>query len=164
MFCPDCGAENVRSQKFCVRCGSNLLAIDRAREIIGEVVAGSVQNEAAPNHVLRIIALISICGFFCITAGTVFLALIDSDSPVPFFFGAGGFIALVLICRQLLRTSGSSRSTPVVGRSTVLPTPPPAVPLPRTVTNRGLGAAAVPFESITEESTRQFEKARGNQE
>jgi hypothetical protein len=162
MFCPDCGAENVRSQKFCVRCGSNLVAIDRAREIIGDVVAGSVQNEGVPSHVLRIIALISICAFFCITAGTVFLALIESDSPAPFFFGTGGFIALVLICRQLLRASGSSRTTPVVSRTAVPPTPPAT--LARAATNRGLGAAAVPFQSITEDSTRQFENARGNQE
>jgi hypothetical protein len=158
MFCPDCGAENVKSQKFCVRCGSNLLAIDRAREIIGDVVAGSVQHEGVPSHVLRIIALISICGFFFITAGTIFLALIESDNPAPFLFGMAGFVALVLICRQLLRASGSVRTTPVIARSETLPTLPP------TASTRGLGASAVPFQSITEESTRQFENARGTQE
>jgi len=154
MFCPDCGAENVKSQKFCVRCGSNLFALDVAREIVGEAAATSVRTEAIPSQVLRMIALISICGFVCITTGTVFLALIDSHTPFPFFFGTGGFVALVMICRFLLRAAGNVRTVPVLERSK------PLTSLPRTATNRGLGASAVPFQSITEESTRQFESER----
>ncbi len=37
MFCPNCGTDNSKGQKFCTRCGTNLLAIDRAREIITEL-------------------------------------------------------------------------------------------------------------------------------
>ena len=156
MYCPDCGAENMRSQKFCVRCGSNLLVVDRAREIVGEVASASVQQEGIPSHVLRMIALISVCGFFCITAGTIVLAAIDSSNPMPFLFGGCGFISLVMICRSLLRSGGTIRTTPVKQLSSLLPQ------MPRSATNRNLGA--VPFQSITEDSTRQFENARGQHE
>ena len=74
MFCPDCGAENSRSQKFCTRCGTNLIDIDRAREIVSEMKANVPPPPAPPSSVLRIIALISAIGFITITSGTVALS------------------------------------------------------------------------------------------
>ncbi len=158
MFCPDCGTENVKSQKFCVRCGSNILAMDRAREIIGEVANGGGGREAPSSQLLRIIALISISGFACITIGIIFLMLIDNDGPIPFVFGVGGFISLIMICRFLLRASNPAPGLPLAERTLFVP--PVAPSMPRTATNRELTASAVPFQSVTEESTRQFEKER----
>ena len=57
MFCPDCGAENSRSQKFCTRCGTNLIAIDRAREIVSEMKANVSAPPVSPRAILIIVAL-----------------------------------------------------------------------------------------------------------
>lgn len=157
MFCPDCGAQNIKSQKFCVRCGSNLVMIDRAREIVGEVgTAGAIKES---NQAMRVIAIISIVGFLCLTVGTIFLLLIDQgQSPVSSIFGVGGFAALILICRMLLRASNaaSARNTSTTERIMIPSNPPQVAP---GGTNRALGAA-VPFQSVIEESTRQFEGER----
>ncbi len=157
MFCPDCGAENVKSQKFCVRCGSNLLVVDRAREIIGEA-ANATPPGAYSSHLLRMIAVISVCGFACVTLGTIFLALIDRDTPTPAVFGVGGFLSIILICRLLLRASILSK-TSNPGERLVL-SAPVVQPVARSATNRGLSESALPFQSVVEESTRQFEKER----
>jgi hypothetical protein len=158
MFCPDCGTANVKSQKFCTRCGANILAIDRAREIIGDVAAGPTVNQPQSTTILKIVALISIFGFLFITSGTVFLALIDDGkSAISIGFGVVGFMALVLICRSLLRLA--SRVEPVrqvIAPSYITPAPPPV----RAVTNRRLGEASIAYDSVTEESTRQFESER----
>ncbi len=159
MFCPDCGAQNIKSQKFCVRCGSNLLIVDRAREIIGEVGAAGAIRENNSSNAMRMLALISIAGFLCVTVGTIFLVLIDSgQSPVSSIFGVGGFVALILICRMLLRASNTASARNVsTNERIVIPSNPPQIT--HSGTNRGLGAA-VPFQSVTEDSTRQFEGER----
>ena len=162
MFCPDCGTANVKSQKFCTRCGANILAIDRAREMVGDVAALPTVNQPPSSTILKIVALISILGFLFITIGTIFLAWIDDrKTPLPVTFGVAGFIALVLICRSLLRLS--SRVDPV--RQVIMPsyvTPvAPAPPPVRAVTNRRLGeSSSMAYDSVTEESTRQFESER----
>ena len=159
MFCPDCGVQNIKSQKFCVRCGSNLLMLDRAREIIGEVGTGAAIKESNSNQAMRVIAIISIAGFLCVTAGTIFLGLIDNgQSPLSSVFGVGGFAAIILICRMLLRASNAASARNVSANERVMiPSNPPQVA--PSGTNRALGAA-VPFQSVTEDSTRQFEGER----
>ena len=159
MFCPDCGTANVKSQKFCTRCGANILAFERAREFIGDVVAGPRASQPQSSTILKIVALISIFGFLFITSGTVILASVgEGRTSIP--FGAVGFIALVLICRSLLRLAGTASGTetmsPVSAPSYVTPMPPPA----RAATNRRLGEANIAYDSVTEESTRQFESER----
>ena len=161
MFCPDCGTANVKSQKFCTRCGANILTIDRAREIIGEVRVSQTASQPPSPTILKMVALISIFGLLFITIGTTILASIDEGkTPISVTFGVAGFIALVLICRSLLRSAGSTSAVEPVGQiiapSYVTPTSPPV----RAVTNRRLGEGGVAYDSVTEESTRQFEVER----
>ncbi len=154
MFCPDCGTDNSKNQKFCTRCGSNLMAIDRLRDVIG----GGPQSQLNPMTILKIVAVIATLGIGVVTAGTIFLALIESDSPAPTMFGLSGLIATVLICRYLVR----------MVHSAVAVDKPQPVGIPsqtpnatgRLATDRRLGEAAVPYQSITEERTRQFEGDR----
>src|SRR5262249_48744548 len=101
MFCPDCGVENSRSQKCCTRCGTNLIAIDRAREIVNEMKANVSAPPVTPSSILRIVASISAIGFVAITAGTV--ATMHVAGPLSVFFALGGFTALVMICYYLLQ-------------------------------------------------------------
>src|SRR5215813_7437680 len=100
MFCPDCGAENSRSQKFCTRCGTNLIAIDRAREIVSEMRANASAPPVSPGGILKIVALISAIGFIDTAAGTVAL---KHTGLTQSFFALVGFTALVMICRYLLQ-------------------------------------------------------------
>ena len=150
MYCPDCGAENSRSQKYCTRCGTNLIAIDRAREIVSEMRANVSAAPVAPSSILRIVALISAIGFIATTSGTVALMHVG---PLPFFFALGGFTALVMICRYLLQMINPQARTEM-GR------PPAATPGVGSATNRALGGAPTPYHSIIEEPTQQFETER----
>jgi hypothetical protein len=106
MFCPDCGAENSRSQKFCTRCGTNLIAIDRAREIVSEMRANASAPPVSPEGILKIVALISAIGFIATAAGTVAL---KHTGLTQSFFALVGFTALVMICRYLLQLIVSLR-------------------------------------------------------
>ncbi|HWQ36146.1 MAG TPA: zinc ribbon domain-containing protein [Blastocatellia bacterium] len=157
MFCPDCGTDNSRGQKFCTRCGSNLMAMERARDIVSDLSGGS-GSPVEGSTVLKVVALISIFGFLFVTLGGIFLAVIEKpgDSPVPFFTIIGGYTAIVLICRHLLRLI-SPATQKSENRRTVMP---PATASPAVApgsTNRALGEGAMPWRSVTEESTRQFE-------
>jgi len=155
MFCPDCGAENSRSQKFCTRCGTNLIAIDRAREIVNEMKANVSAPPVSPSNILRIVALISAIGFIAITAGT--LALDHDGSPIPLFFALGGFTALVMICYYLLqlinpraRNDMNRQAPPVESATSGV----------GSATNRALGGSPTPYHSVIEEPTQQFETER----
>src|SRR5262245_37377399 len=154
MFCPDCGAENSRSQKFCTRCGTNLIVIDRAREIVSEMKANAPPPPAPPSSILRIIALISAIGFIAITSGTVALR---NAGGLPMVFAFCGFGALVMICHYLLhlinppaRTEKSQQAPPVES----------ATSRAGSVTNRTLSGSQTPYHSIIEEPTQQFETER----
>jgi len=103
MFCPDCGIENSKGNKFCRRCGINLIAIDRAREFINEFTLGPPTQQLDSTTVIKIVAWIGIFGFLFVTAGTAILHEIHNNFPIPFFFALSGFSALVLICRLLTR-------------------------------------------------------------
>ena len=155
MFCPDCGAENSRSQKFCTRCGTNLIAIDRAREIVNEMKANVSAAPVTPSSILRIVALISAIGFIAITAGTI--AMGHRGDPIALFFALGGFSALVMICYYLLqlinhpaRTEMSRQAPPVESATSGV----------GSATNRALGGSPTPYHSIIEEPTQQFETER----
>jgi hypothetical protein len=159
MFCPDCGAENSKSQKFCTRCGTNLIAIDRAREIVSEMKANVSAPQVSPWAILIIAALISVTGFIATTAGTVELAHIGGPygGPIPVFFAIGGFTALVMICRYLLqmikppaRTEMSRQAPPVESATSGV----------GSATNRALGGSPAPYHSVIEEPTQQFEIER----
>jgi hypothetical protein len=154
MFCPDCGAENSRSQKFCTRCGTNLIAIVRAREIVNEMKANLSAPPAPPSSILRIVALISAIGFIAITSGAVAL---KNAGGLPLFFALGGFTALVMICYYLLqlitppaKTEMSQQEPPVKSATSGA----------GAVTNRALSGSPTPYHSIIEEPTQQFETER----
>lgn len=139
----------------------NLLAIDRAREIVSEMTTSAVPTPSvSPNLVFITVVLISIVGFIALTAGTIELSRGDNHGPLPAFFALGGFAALVLICRYLLKLI--SPTVKVEGKSVTPPTSPSFYapqPLPQGNTNRSLGEAPS-YQSIVEESTRQFEHER----
>ena len=166
MFCPDCGTENLRSQKFCTRCGTNLMAIDRAREIISEATTGAPSNPVDSSMLLKIVALVSIFGFLFVTAAVIVLAALQyggphspNEPPVSFFVGLVGYAAIVLICWQLLKLIGASQKSESKRLASLSPayTAPPAV---TGSTNRALGEGATPYQSVTEQSTKQFEAQR----
>jgi hypothetical protein len=161
MFCPDCGTSNLKGQKFCTRCGANLIAIDRAREILGEIGAGVPANQVDASMILKIVALVGIFGFLFVTGAVIALGVVQytgppphNDAPVSVFVGFLGYGALVLICRQLLRLIGPSQVEPK--RSPAQPpyAAPAAVP---GSTNRSLGEGAPAYHSVTEQTTKQFE-------
>ncbi len=161
MFCPDCGANNVSGQKFCTRCGTNLIAIDRAREFVQEISSGAPVPVVSPSAILWIVALVSIIGFIATTIGIVALLELDeTHGPIPVMFGIGGFATIILICRYLLNTLKQSAK----------PEPKPIAPAyaspsaVRGATNRSLNQAQVGYQSIIEDPTKQFEAARKNRQ
>lgn len=161
MFCPNCGTENSKGQKFCTRCGTNLLAIDRAREIITEMANSTPATSISPNLLFGTVVLMSIIGFIAVTTGTIELYNRDGEhTPMPVVFCLSGFTALVLICRYLLGLLKPAGKAEV--KSLNQPTPPssyaPPPSLSRGTTNRALGEAAMPNHSIVEDPTRQFER------
>ncbi|MBO0857534.1 MAG: zinc-ribbon domain-containing protein [Chloracidobacterium sp.] len=155
MFCPDCGAENSKGQKFCTRCGTNLIAIERAREIVSEIKANISAPPVETSTILKIVALISAIGILAITGGTV--ALMPFGGPIPVFFALGGFTSLVMICYYLLQLikpsarTEMSRQAPPVGSATHGVA---------SATNRELGGSPTPYRSIIEETTQHFESER----
>jgi hypothetical protein len=155
MFCPDCGAENSRSRKFCTRCGTNLIAIDRAREIVSEMEANVSAPTASPSSILKIVALISAIGFVAITGGTI--ALATFGGPIPLFFAIGGFTALVTICYYLLQMIKPPARTEI---SRQAPQVDSAIFGARGATNRALGESSTSYQSVIEEQTQQFETER----
>lgn len=165
MFCPDCGAENSRGQKFCTRCGGNLLAIERAREIVADVAQASTQPALSPNVILGIIALICVVGFTATTIGTLVLASNhDVHGPMPFFFALLGFGSLVFICRylfKLLQPSARPQASFARPISYAVPTPPRQEPM--IDTNRALGQGAPNYQSVVEDPTLQFDRQRRGQ-
>jgi hypothetical protein len=163
MFCPDCGTENSRSQKFCTSCGSNLIALQHARTVLTEVASNSAHQLQA-GTVLRIVAFVSIFGLFFVTAGTVALTGIEIGAshdgrihtPLAGFFGIGGLLAVVMICRHLLNLIKSSP------KAEPQPAKPQASPPLKPTTNRSL-AEGSPYFSVTEQATQQFDPQRRNQ-
>lgn len=158
MYCPDCGTENVRGQKFCTRCGNNLLALERARDIVSDVTSGGMSGTVEGSTLLKIVALISIFGFLFVTGGGIALAAIESpgSSPIPFFTIIGGYTAIFLICRHLIRLINVGAQKNETKRGAVPPAYVAPVVAPGS-TQRSLGEGAVPYQSVTEQTTRQFE-------
>ena len=156
MFCPECGTDNARNQKFCTRCGTSLLAIEYARSIVNEMAAGKTSNRLEAATVLKSVAWISTIGFLTTMVGTIVLSNIydhPGDAPIGLVFGVAGLAAIILINRQLLKLIGHSPS-----QAQTAP-PPNILPMART-TNRNLGEGTQPYHSITEEQTRQLENQR----
>jgi hypothetical protein len=154
MFCPDCGAENSRSQKFCTRCGTNLIAIDRAREIVSEMKANVSVPPVAPRAILMSVALISAIGFIATAGGTVAL---EHSGPTQSLFALCGFTALVMICRYLLQLI---KPPARIEMSRQVPPVESATSGVGSATNRALGGSPTPYSSIIEEPTKQFETER----
>lgn len=160
MFCPACGMDNSRNQKFCTGCGKNLVAIGRPREMLSEVTlsASSGQGEAA--MILKIVALVSIFGFLLVTGGAVALAGIIASVraydflPAAVILALGGYAAIILICLRLLRVI-----RPVEKAEPRQTSPAPAYAAPTALpgsTNPGLTEGSAPYPSVTEPTTRQF--------
>lgn len=161
MFCPNCGTDNSKGQKFCTRCGMNLLAIDRAREIVSEMTTNVVSTPSvSPNLVFLTVVLISIVGFIAITAGTFEMSRGENNGPLPTIFALSGFTALTLICRYLLKLISPPGKAQV---KSALPIAAPNFqapqPLSHGTTNRSLSESSS-YQSIVEDPTRQFEHDR----
>ena len=152
MFCPDCGAENSRSQKFCTRCGTNLIVIDRAREIVSEREANVSAPPVSPSSILKIVALIGAIGFVATTAGTE--AMMNVPGPLPIFFALGGFTALIMICRYLLQMITPTVKTQMNWQAARTKSTTSGA---YGATNRALGESSTPYHSVIEEPTQQFE-------
>jgi hypothetical protein len=159
MFCPDCGTENARGQKFCTRCGNNLMALEHARTIVNEV-AVTPSSPIEPRAVLRIVSLVAIFGLFFITGGTIALLGIEASTergihtPIPIFFGLGGLFTVFMICRYLVSLiNAAPKPTMQFTRA------PQAQPPLKPTTNRSL-AEGTPYFSVTEQSTQQFDPQR----
>lgn len=160
MFCPNCGTDNSKGQKFCTRCGMNLPAIGRPREIVSEMTNPPAIPTVSPNLVFVTVALISIIGFIAITVGTHELSEKSNQGPLPIFFPMLGFTSLVLICRYLLKLITPPAKTEV--RQVMPPVAPSSYAPPQSphgTTNRSLGQAPA-YHSIIEDPTRQFEHER----
>lgn len=163
MFCPNCGTDNSKAQKFCTRCGTNLLAIDRAREIITEMNTVSVPS-VSPNLVFITVALLSIVGFIAITLGTQEMMRGGGErSGLPIVFALCGFTTLVMICRYLI---GLIKPTVKVEKPTIQSPPVSYAPptIQRGTTNKSLSEAPQ-YQSvmgIIEDPTRQFEHERNS--
>ena len=159
MFCPDCGTENSNGQKFCTHCGTNLVAIDRARDIVYEVTTARPVPVVSPTAILLIVGLICAIGFIATTIGVVSLMQIDNArTPIPVLFGLGGFGALVLICKYLLNLlNPSSKAALKQPPVPVSYAPPPPL---RGATNRTLNEPSSGYNSIIEDPTKQFESGR----
>ena len=155
MFCPDCGTENSRGQKFCTRCGTSLLAVEYARSVVNELATGKPSNDLSALSVLRMATVISILGLLFITMGTIFLSLIYRDHghgpPVGLFFCMFGLGALVLIVKQILKLIDRSEKSPQPTAIPVQATMNPLAP------NRNLTEGNQTYYSVTEERTRQLE-------
>ena len=168
MFCPNCGLENSKGQKFCRRCGVNLTAVDLAQNFINEVATGNAANQVEPNSILRITALISILGFLFVTIGAIILSLMQYEyhgggPPLGLFLALFGYGSIVLICRRLLKLLEANRNEvkPYIAQAAIpAPAAQPYIPpnLPGQ-TNRNLGVAPI-YHSITEQETQQFEAER----
>jgi hypothetical protein len=168
MYCPNCGVENAQGQKYCRRCGVNLLAADYAREFVNEATTGQPYQTAAPS-VLKITALVSILGFLFVTIGAVAMTVVQYDSPegrhgppLGLFLAMFGYAALVLICRQLVKLAtlpahfikAETRPRPLQAAA-----PTYQSPALHGHTNRNLADAAG-YHSVTEPETQQFDPAR----
>jgi hypothetical protein len=161
MFCPNCGTDNSKGQKFCTRCGMNLLAIDRAREIVNEMTTNLPSTPTvSPNLVFVTAVLISIIGFIAVATGTVELSKNPGSGPLPTIFALCGFTTLTLICRYLLKLISPPSKVEV---KQLIPPASPGLyappPLPHGATNRALNEASS-YQSIVEDPTRQFEYER----
>lgn len=157
MFCPECGTENSRNQKFCTRCGTSLLAVEYARSIVSEMTTGKPANDLSASSVLRMATLTSVLGLMFITLGTIFLSLISRDHhgpPIEMFFCTFGLTALVLIVRQILRLIDRAEKSP---QPTAIQTPITTNPLSQ---NRSLTEGSQTYYSVTEERTKQLENQR----
>lgn len=154
MFCPDCGTENLRGQKFCTRCGSNLMALWRARDIVTELATGNSAPQVEASTVLKIIALISIFGMMFTIGGTIALMGIDEGkTPIPIFVALGGFGTIVMICKQLFKLiSALSAAKPSSAHT--------AATNVSATTNRRLGEEMPIYHSVIEQPTQQIESQR----
>ena len=158
MYCPDCGTENTSSQRFCRQCGSNLTSVKLAREVVN-TPADDVKGYLEPSTVFKVVALISILGFFFITGGAIALTALQttmgrSEPPIGVFLALFGYGSLVLINRQLLKLIA-----PTAARRKRLytdPSPRPAVQVPPSSTRSLMEGA--PFGSVTEPTTKQFQE------
>lgn len=156
MFCPECGTENTRGQKFCTRCGTSLLAVEYARSIVSELTTGKSNNDLSATTVLRVSTLISILGLLFVTLGTIFLSMIyhERNEPIGLIFCLFGLAALVLIVRRILGLIDRPEKT----------SPPATVQLQATTNplanNRTLTEGSQHPYSVTEERTRPLETQR----
>ncbi len=161
MFCPDCGTDNSRNQKYCVRCGSNLVVVDQARSIIQEVAGNNSTEKVNPSTVLKTTGIISVLGFLFILVGTIVLTLATEHQPGPptgLFFAFVGFTALVLIVRRILRLIEHPQQPAKSFIHQIMQEKKNAIPQAQTRSLSDAGEA--PYYSVTEERTRQFERER----
>jgi hypothetical protein len=156
----DCGVENSKGNKFCRRCGINLIEIDRAREFISEFTSSPPTPQFESTTIIKIVAWVGIFGFLFVTAGTAILQVIDDHrSPIPFLFALCGFSALVLICLYLIKLISPPAKTEE--KRLILPPQPEQKYSPaQSREARRLNDPPYSQQSVIEEPTQQFEDER----
>jgi hypothetical protein len=155
MYCPDCGTENTSAQRFCRQCGTNLMSVKLAREVIN-TPAADVRSHIEPSTVFKVVAFISVFGFLFITGGAIALTALQTSWPGPqppfgVLLAIVGYGSLVLIDRQLLKLIGPASRREIQRAETAAR---PAVQVPQGSPHSLVEGA--PFGSVTEPTTRQF--------
>ncbi len=176
MFCPSCGLENAQSQKFCRRCGTNLLALQAATEMVSGMAQGHAANQLDPKFVLKMVTLFGSLGFLLVTAGAVAMSIVQitsspeaarHDPPLGLMLAFFGYSALTLICGMLLRLvrlTNNRAALPIMSHPISYAPPVNQMAPPSAVganTNPALNAAPA-YQSIVEDETRQFVKQPQN--
>lgn len=159
MYCPDCGTDNSRNQKYCVRCGSNLIVVDQARSIIQEVAGNNSTEKVNPGTVLKTAGIISGLGFLFILIGAIVLTVSTEGQhgpPLGLLFSIAGFTALVLIVRRMLRLIENPRHPAKSFINQIMQEKKNSVAQSQTRSLPDMGET--PYYSVTEERTRQFER------
>jgi hypothetical protein len=174
MFCPSCGMENAQGQKFCRRCGTHLLALQAASEMLTDMAQGQAANQLDPKFVLKLVAFLGSFGFMAITGGAIALTAIQVTSapdgrgldgpPLGIVLAMAGYPTLVWLCRILMKWASPAHNKPalpMVSQPVAYMPPVNQVSAVGANTNPTLNAAPA-YQSIIEDETRQFAKQPQN--
>lgn len=167
MFCPTCGLENAKGQKFCRRCGTNLLALDLARELLSETTTGQTSPRLDPHSLLKYVTLISTLGILIVTSAVLVLGLAQYNTqewqhgpPLAAFVAIFGYGIIGLVCWRILRLLELSQTEgPALTRPAAFPPATQQTSVKDGTTNRQLNEART-YHSITESETLQFQGER----
>ena len=148
MYCPNCGDQTTQGLKYCKRCGAGLGAAASAEQ--------QASTGKAMGAMLFLVSLVSIAGFIALFATIYNLGERPNFDPRTLIgimaFGGGTVLGVVgLLVWLLLRFSGYH---PVPHNDKM------ERPLVRDYVPQQLPASSNSIPSVTENTTRNFDKAR----